>query len=343
MITATGVGVPVTILTGFLGSGKTTILNQLLKLPHLEDTAVIINEFGEVGLDHLLIEQAFENAVLLKNGCICCTMRGDIADTLETLWSRAEIGQIPKFSRIVIETTGIADPGPVSHALVTDVDGRYNCRLDGIVTTVDAKHILNQLSAQYEARNQIAIADRILLTKCDLSNARDIALVKRAIRELNQHAPIKIVVHGAIQAAEIFALSPDVGTSHARIAEWLAQPPASINHAHTHHHADHGAHHHKDISTALITAQEPIHKTALEQWLDSILSLRGADILRLKGIVRLKDANRPLLLQTVHHVIHPCRWLEPRPELPSRTEIVVIKRCISADALNASFEICTAK
>jgi G3E family GTPase len=131
--------VPVTIITGFLGSGKTTLLNRLLKLPSLQDTVVIVNEFGAVGLDHLLIEQAIEDAVLLKNGCICCTVRGDIADTLETLWQRRQDGVLPPFRRIAIETTGLADPAPVAHALLTEAGG-FACRLDGIVTTVDALH-----------------------------------------------------------------------------------------------------------------------------------------------------------------------------------------------------------
>ena len=162
--------VPVTILTGFLGSGKTTVLNHLLRQPSLADTVVIVNEFGAVGLDHLLIEQAIEDAVLLKNGCICCTVRGDIADTLEVLWQRREAGELPPFRRIAIETTGLADPAPVAHALLAEPGARYACRLDGIVTTVDALHGPMQLDRQPEARRQVAMADRILLTKTDLAS-----------------------------------------------------------------------------------------------------------------------------------------------------------------------------
>jgi hypothetical protein len=167
--------VPVTILTGFLGSGKTTVLNHLLRHPSLADTVVIVNEFGAVGLDHLLIEQAIEDAVLLKNGCICCTVRGDIADTLEVLWQRRDSGELPPFRRIVIETTGLADPAPVAHALLAEPGARYACRLDGIVTTVDALHGPLQLDRQPEARRQVAMADRILLTKTDLAEAAGIA------------------------------------------------------------------------------------------------------------------------------------------------------------------------
>ena len=162
--------VPVTILTGFLGSGKTTVLNHLLRQPSLADTVVIVNEFGAVGLDHLLIEQAIEDAVLLKNGCICCTVRGDIADTLEVLWQRRDAGELPPFRRIAIETTGLADPAPVAHALLADPGARYACHLDGIVTTVDALHGAFQLDRQPEARRQVAMADRILLTKTDLAS-----------------------------------------------------------------------------------------------------------------------------------------------------------------------------
>src|SRR6478752_7345717 len=172
--------VPVTILTGFLGSGKTTVLNHLLRQPALADTVVIVNEFGAVGLDHLLIEQAIEDAVLLKNGCICCTVRGDIADTLDVLWQRREAGEIPPFRRIAIETTGLAEPGV-----------RYACRLDGIVTTVDAMHGAMQIERQPEARRQVAMADRILLTKTDLATPEQIAEAEKGIAALNATAPLR--------------------------------------------------------------------------------------------------------------------------------------------------------
>src|SRR6478672_13810060 len=173
--------VPVTILTGFLGSGKTTVLNHLLRQPSLADTVVIVNEFGAVGLDHLLIEQAIEDTVLLKNGCICCTVRGDIADTLDVLWQRREAGEIPPFRRIAIETTGLADPAPVAHALLAEPGARYACRLDGIVTTVDALHGPMQLTRQSEARRQVAMADRILLTKTDIATAEQSAATRGRI------------------------------------------------------------------------------------------------------------------------------------------------------------------
>ena len=201
--------VPVTILTGFLGSGKTTVLNHLLRQPSLADTVVIVNEFGAVGLDHLLIEQAIEDAVLLKNGCICCTVRGDIADTLDVLWQRREAGELPPFRRIAIETTGLADPAPVAHALLAEPGARYACRLDGIVTTVDALHGPMQLERQPEARRQVAMADRILLTKTDLATPAQIAETEARIAALNATAPLRHVVAGAVDAADVFDLGPD--------------------------------------------------------------------------------------------------------------------------------------
>ena len=343
--------VPVTILTGFLGSGKTTVLNSLLKLPDLKDTAVIVNEFGEVGIDHLLVEQAFENAVLLKNGCICCTVRGDIADTLATLWQQVEAGEIPSFSRIVIETTGLADPAPVAHTLMDEAAIDYACKLDGIVTTVDAVHILGQLQRQEEARKQVALADRILLTKTDMVKSEQQASVMQALRQLNPRAPVRVVLNGAAQAEDVFGLAPDPDTANS-FQQWLMAPeePDSHHdhdhdhehhhdhsHAHGHHHGDDPFRHDAEIGSVVVTSAEPLRLPALQAWLDSLLSLHGQDILRLKGIVRVQDEVRRLLLQGVQHVLHSPVWLEERPSYPARTEIVLITKGMSPSGIQESF------
>jgi G3E family GTPase len=323
--------VPVTILTGFLGSGKTTVLNHLLRQPSLADTVVIVNEFGAVGLDHLLIEQAIEDAVLLKNGCICCTVRGDIADTLDMLWQRRDAGELPPFRRIAIETTGLADPAPVAHALLAEPGARYACRLDGIVTTVDALHGAMQFDRQPEARRQVAMADRILLTKTDLANASQITDTEARIATLNATAPLRRVVSGAVDATDVFDLGPD----SARLEQWLRPLDA---HGHQHLPFRHG-----EIGSVVLRHDTPIAWPLLQRWLESVLSLRGDSVLRLKGIVWLEGETRPIVLQGVHHVLHPPVYLD-RPVQPAgATRIVLITRGLSPAGLGASFAAAIAR
>jgi G3E family GTPase len=324
--------VPVTIITGFLGSGKTTLLNRLLKASSLADTVVIVNEFGAVGLDHLLIEQAIEDAVLLRNGCICCTVSGDIADTLETLWRRRADGVLPPFRRIAIETTGLADPAPVAHALLAGPEAHYACRLDGIVTTVDALHGSGQLDRQEEARRQVAMADRILLTKTDLSDAAAITTVTERIAALNPAAPLRHVVAGVIDPAEVFDLGPDPAATEARLAQWLRPLDGDAHHGHRHHPFRHG----DEIASVVLRHNRPVEWSALETWLDSVLSLRGDRVLRLKGLVRVAGHDRPIVLQGVHHVLHPPVFLE-RPNASGGSQIVLITRGLSGSGLRASF------
>ncbi|HEY1411658.1 MAG TPA: GTP-binding protein [Rhodopila sp.] len=317
--------VPVTVITGFLGSGKTTVLNRLLRVPKLADTAVIINEFGEVSLDHLLIEQAIENAVLLKNGCICCTVRGDILDTVNELFRKRETGELPWFRRIAIETTGLADPAPVVHTLL---DTDQPCHMDGIVVTADAIHIRAQLDQQEEARNQVALADRILLTKTDLVTRAEVDVVEPMIRAFNAQAPIRRIVDGDVTPDDVFGLGPEQ-----RPANWLR--PAVREHDH-----DHAHHHHHGIASVVLRAEQPVPWPALALWLDSLLSLHGADVLRLKGIVRVAGVARPVVVQAVHHVLHMLVTLPPEAEAAwggPGSEIVVIQRGLPEAGLHASF------
>ena len=312
--------VPVTIVTGFLGSGKTTMLNQLLRAPRLADTVVIVNEFGEAGLDHLLIEQAIENTVLLKNGCICCTVRGDVADTLETLFAQRASGAIPDFRRIAIETTGLADPGPVAHALVAEPGAGYACVLDGIVTTVDAMHGADTLTRHEEARRQVALADRILVTKTDL--VPDTAALEAAVARLNPDAPRRRLAMGAVSADDVFGLGPSTRA-------WLGH----------HHHHDHL--HDNEIGTVLLTHAGPMRWEALRLWLESVLSLRGEAVLRLKGLVEMEGEPGPVVLQGVHHVMHPWSRLEAWPG-DTRTQLVLITQGLDPAGLRASFDAVTA-
>jgi G3E family GTPase len=321
--------VPVTVITGFLGSGKTTVLNRLLRAPGLADTAVIINEFGEVSLDHLLIEQAIENAVLLKNGCICCTVRGDILDTIEELFRKRQIGELPWFRRIAIETTGLADPAPV---VLTLSDTTQPCHLDGIVVTVDAMHGPAQFRQRQEARNQIAFADRILLTKTDLVTLAEAEAAEAAIRVFNAQAAIRRVVDGDVTPEDVFGLGPEK-----RPAAWLRPVEHDHEHDHAHYHHDD----HDGIASIVLRTEAPIPGPALALWLDSLLSLHGADVLRLKGIVRVEGNEKPVVLQAVHHVLHGLATLSPQAQAAwggTGGEIVVIQHGLPEAGLRASFE-----
>ncbi len=324
---------PVLVLTGFLGSGKTTLLNRLLRGPALADAAVIVNEFGEIGIDHLLVEQAFEDAVLLKSGCICCTVRGDLVDTLETLCERRDKGAIPPFSRVVIETTGLAEPGPVMRTIMGDmaVAGRF--RLDGVVTTVDAVNGAATLLAHPESVQQAALADRLILTKTDLADAATIDALTSRLRELNPGAPMIRAVQGEIDPAAIL----DVGLydpvkREADIQRWL---PAEAYDDHHHHDVNR----HGDIRAFCITRDQPVPWPEFRRWLDALASLRGPDLLRLKGVVNVAGETQPIALHGVQHVFHPPAKLPRWPDGDSRqTRLVFIVRGIEKAAIEKSLD-----
>ncbi len=327
--------VPVLVLTGFLGSGKTTLLNALLKSPALKDAAVIINEFGEIGIDHLLVETAFEDAVLLKSGCICCTVRGDLVDTLDVLWSRRTRGEIPPFARVVIETTGLAEPGPILRTLMTDAGIAEHYRLDGIVSTVDAVNGESQLDRQPESVQQAAMADRLVLTKTDLANAGGIERLTARLKELNPAAPLFRAVNGEIDAARLLDVGLyDPGRHQADLQRWLNEG-AYENEEHHHDVNRHGA----DIRAFCITRNRPLDWPKLRAWLEALTSLRGADLLRLKGVVNVAGARGPVVLHGVQHVFHPPTQLKDWPAGDDRrTRLVFIVRNIEKSAVEQSLD-----
>ena len=315
------------LITGFLGSGKTTLLNRLLRHPGMGDTAVIVNEFGEIGLDHLLIETALDNAVLLKSGCLCCTLRGDLVDTLGSLFDRRQRGEVPPFRRVLIETTGLADPAPILHALMADPGVTRHYRMDHVITTVDAVNAIGQLAEHYESAKQAALADRLVLTKSDLTSPAAIATVRERLRAFNATAPILTVVQGAIEPNALFG-SPSEG--------WASSLSALTPHTHDH---DHGAHddHQHGISSHCLVHEGPVPWTRLARWLEAVASLRGSDLLRVKGIVAIEGRARPVVLHAVQHVLHPPRELQGWPDADHRSRIVLITRDMTPPALETSF------
>src|ERR1051325_11461549 len=279
--------IPVTVLTGFLGSGKTTLLNHVLKQPDMAATAVIVNEFGEIGLDHLLVESATDDFVLLSSGCLCCTVRGDIVNTLTDLFVKRVKGQVPYFTRAVIETTGLADPAPVLHALLSDPIVAERYMIDGVVTTVDAVNGAGTLDRQIEAVKQAAIADRLIITKTDLADNASVSSLRTRLAALNPGAPQLQAAQGAIDASALFGLGLfDPQTKSADVQRWLNDEAVAAYHGDEPH--DHAHEHHNDVKrhearirAFCITREKPISWSALSGWLDALASMRGDDLLRL--------------------------------------------------------------
>ena len=314
--------VPVSVITGFLGSGKTTLLANLLRDPALARTAVIVNEFGEVGLDHLLVEASDEEIVLLDSGCLCCSVRGDLVRTAGSLLARRAAGAIAPFERIVIETTGLADPAPVLQALMTDPAIADSLCLDSVIATVDAAAGAATLDAHPESVKQAAIADRIVVTKTDLSDPAANGLLER-LRALNPAAPKLTAVHGAVDASRLFG-GGIYDAQGADVRRWLAAE--AVLHDPAHHGHDHAAVRHDGaVTTFCLRRRTPLRAVTLTLFLQVLAEHCGARLLRLKGLVDvLESPGRPAVIHGVQHVFHPPAWLDAWPDEDRTTRIVVI-------------------
>ena len=327
--------IPVTLLTGFLGSGKTTVLNHVLQQPDMAATAVIVNEFGEIGLDHLLVERSSEDVVLLNSGCLCCTVRGDIVDTLTNLFVDRVKNKVPFFTRVAIETTGLADPAPILHTLMTDpiVAARY--MLDGVVTTVDAVNGAGTLDRQSEAVKQAAVADRLLLTKADLAAPAARQAIEARLAALNPSAPIVPVAQGVVDPAVLFNIGfYDPVAKSADVQRWLRDEAFASGHEHEHLDVNR---HDDRVRAFCITRERPISWRALSAWLDGLATMRGDDLLRLKAIVAVSDRpNQPVVLHGVQHLFHPPVLLPEWPSSDHRTRMVFITRDLPREAIEAT-------
>jgi G3E family GTPase len=307
---------PINVITGFLGSGKTTLLQRLLHSPELSDVAVLVNEFGEVGLDHHLLQAVAESTLLLGNGCLCCAVRGDLQQALRNLLSQRTRGEVPNFRRVVIETSGLADPSPIAYTLLSEPVLRHHFRLSGIITTVDAVNGASQLGEFTEAVKQVSMADRLVVTKTDLSDAQLLASLRARLRVLNGSA--QILESTEIRGAVHQVLTDDIYDAAGKFREarhWVAEEvDAGV--------ADHTA----GIASFVVVFDRPLDWTAFGVWASMLLHRHGADVLRLKGLLNVAGVPTPVLINGVQHIVHPPSHLEQWPDSDRRSRLIFIVR-----------------
>jgi G3E family GTPase len=312
---------PVTLITGCLGSGKTTLLQQLLGDPVLSDTAVLINEFGEIGLDHHLLERIDETMVMLQSGCVCCTIRSELSAAIRDLHSRRERGLLPPFRRLVIESTGLADPFPILSTVRSDPALRHHFCLGNVITTVDAVNGGRQLDAQPESVKQVAVADRLVLTKTDLATAEAATRLSQRLRRINSDAPLWRAAEGGFDAEALLSAKDDEA--------W--RPPERGDAPGDHHrHSD-------DIRSLALSIDEPIDWARFGVWLTMLLNRHGEALLRVKGILNVAGAGTPVAVHAVQHLVHAPRHLEAWPDADRRSRLVFIVRGLDPAMIERSF------
>lgn len=336
--------IPVFVLTGFLGSGKTTLLRHLLSVEGMRDTVVLINEFGEVALDHLLVREITDEIVLLKSGCLCCSVRDDLTETLIDLHAKRRAGDIPPFQRVVIETTGLADPAPIILTLMSEELVTRHFQLASLVTTVDAVHGDMQLDAHLEALKQSALAECIVITKTDGAPVDKVESLARRLARIN---PSATVLRSSLDRppapdALFKHRSFDTETKSSEARHWLAHEDRSAPHHHStseethHHHAHPAARHDERVNTFCITLAPTVPWAAFEEWLSLLLVSRGKDILRIKGLLAVTGRDAPTVIHGVHHVFYPPAELPGWPSEDRRSRLVFITTGLVAEAVARS-------
>lgn len=349
---------PITVITGFLGSGKTTLLSKLLRHPGMDKAAVIINEFGEVGLDHELVEMSKEEPILMESGCLCCTLRTDLVETLHDLFGRRARKEVPEFDRVVIETTGLADPAPIVHTLIADpLIGRC-FHLDSVVATVDAAAGGQTLDAHEESVRQAAIADRLLVTKTDIADATAVSALDERLNGLNPGAGRFRVIDGEIDPGLLFGAGLyDPASKSADVQRWLNEEAYAAenaddhghddhhhhdhdhDHRHGHHHHHHHDHdHHDGIHAFCIYKDKPLPWESWVGFLQSLIDARGVDMLRIKGILNVDGLDQPVAVHGVQHVFHPPAILDEWPSDDRRSRLVFIAKDVPEQVIKTMLD-----
>ena len=331
--------IPVTLVTGFLGSGKTTLISKLLLHPDMRRVAVVINEIGEIGIDHDLVTLSSENITLLANGCICCSVRTDLQETLRDLFAQRRVGEVFDFDRVIVETTGLADPAPVVQTLTSDTLLAAHYRLDGLITLVDGLHGVGQIDQQTEAVKQIAIADKILVTKTDLTSADHLETLCGRIRQLNSQSPIEFIRQGEVDPKRLI----DLGLSSSRaslktlqfLGEALTDDAVSADGA-GRYLGQRSAAHNAAVKTLSLRFTEPFEWLSFSSALELLTTLRGPDLLRIKGIVNVDGY--PVVVQGVQHIIETPVKMDRWPSDDKDSRLVFIVRNMELDVIRNLFQ-----
>ena len=348
--------IPVTVLTGYLGAGKTTLLNRILTEDHGKRYAVLVNEFGEIGIDNDLVVGADEDVFEMNNGCVCCTVRGDLIRVVAGLMKRQKPGA-PAFDAIIVETTGLADPGPVAQTFFVDEDVKAKTTLDSVTALVDAKHVMARLDDSKEAREQVAFADRIILNKTDLATEAELVAVEQRLRKLNPLAPITRAERANVPLDQVLGLHGfdlerilDINPEFANPDHGEAGHVHDEHCGHDHHDHDHGAHasgarghaHEDDIKGVSVSVDGPMNGVKFTAWLDKLLGEQGQNILRAKGIIDVQGEDRRLVFQAVHMILEGDLQREWKPGERRWSRAVFIGRDLDEAAIRAGFESCAA-